>query len=254
MVFKKKICIIYLTIAITISIISSVSLSHAQNIVFPEDKPTVSVVGSSEKEISPDQSKISLAVENTATNANSARKANADKMNSIFQVLLNNGLTKENITTSSFEITPNYDYQNNNYNKINSYTALNKIEITISSNVNISKFIDLSVNNGANKVDSIDFIISKKTMDKNIQSLLKEAFANAKEKAEILANEGNFSLNGIKKIDASTEQGFQPPYSFNTLGYSASEKVSAPSTSIVPQKNKVSISIPVTFYIETKPG
>lgn len=249
MALKNKYILFYLLVILTFPIITSASISNAQSLVFPEEKPTVSVTGIAEKEIPSDQSKISLAVENTATNANAARKSNADKMEAIFNILLNNGLTKENITTSSFQITPNYDYQNNDYNKIISYTALNKIELTISSNVNVSKYIDLSVNSGANRVENIDFVVSKKTMDENIKTILKEAFDNAKEKANILATQGNFSISGIKRIDLSSQEGSQPLYPVNTIGFSASEKTPAPSTTIIPQKNKITISLPVVFYI-----
>ncbi len=152
-----------------------------------------------------------MAVENTNANPNTARKNNADKMNTIIDILRQAGLTDENITTSNFQITPNYDYENSNNDRIISYTALNKIELKTSASANISKFIDLAVNNGANRVDNIDFVISKKTLDDNNMELLKEAFRNAKIKAEILATEGNFTIAGVKKIDTSSGGGYTPP-------------------------------------------
>ena len=97
-------------------------------------------------------------------------------MNTIIDVLRQAGLTDENITTSNFQITPNYDYENSNYDRIISYTALNKIELKTSANANISKFIDLAVNNGANRVENIDFVISKKTIDENSMELVKGGF------------------------------------------------------------------------------
>lgn len=77
------------------------------------------------------------------------------------------------MSTSNFEIRPNYDKQNNNYEKIISYTALNKITLTTSVNANISSFIDLAVKNGVNRVESIEFITSKKVIDENYNELLK---------------------------------------------------------------------------------
>jgi uncharacterized protein YggE len=213
-------------------------------------------VGPAEKEIPSDESHISLAVENTNTNPNTARKINADKMYEIIDVLKQAGLTDKNITTSNFQITPNYDYQNSNYDKIISYTALNKIDIKTSANANISQFIDLAINNGANRVENIDFVISKKILDKNNIELLKEAFKNAKEKADVLAIEGNFTILGVKNIDAGSESGYNPPnYLYdNYAASSASEKVPGPSTQIIPQKSKLTISLPVTFYIGNQTG
>ena len=224
---------------------------NGQNIVIQEEKPTISTVGSAEKEIPSDESRISLAVENTNANANTARKNNADKMNTVIDVLKQAGLTDDNITTSNFQITPNYDYESSNYDRIISYTALNKVEIKTSANANISKYIDLAVNNGANRVENIDFVISEGTLDRSNLELLKEAFRDAKQNANILAMEGNFTIGGVKKIDTSTGGGYSPPLPFLYESYGADTKESAPtpSTQIIPQKSKVSISLPVIFYI-----
>ncbi len=199
--------------------------------------------------------RISLAVENTNANPNTARKNNAEKMNTIIDILRQAGLTDENITTSNFQITPNYDYENSNSDRIISYTALNKIELKTSASANISKFIDLAVNNGANRVENIDFVISKKTLDENNMELLKEAFRNAKMKAEILATEGNFTIVGVKKIDTSSGGGYTPPtYFYDNYAGDAAEKMPAPSTQIIPQKNKVTVTLPVMFYIGNQTG
>lgn len=239
---------------IAIQVISNTSTpwAVAQSFVLSEEKPTISIVGYAEKEIPSDETRISLSVENTNTNANTARKNNADKMNAILDVLKQAGLTDDNITTSNFQITPNYDYENSNYDRIISYTAINKIELKTSANSNISNFIDLAINNGANRVENIDFVISKQTLENNNMELLKEAFRNAKQKAEILATEGNFTIAGVKKIDTSTGGGYFPPSPFlyeSYAGSDARESVPGPSTQIIPQKNIVSVSLPVIFYI-----
>src|SRR6187551_1251018 len=231
-------------------ITSNIAIVDAQSFVLQEEKPTISTTGSAEKEIPSDESRISLAVENTNANPNTARKNNADKMNAIINVLKQAGLSDENITTSNYQITPNYDYENSNYDKIISYTALNKIELKTSANANISKFIDLAVNNGANRVENIDFVISKKTLDENSMELLKDAFRNAKLKADVLATEGNFTITGVKKIDTSSEGGYTPPVYFNNnYARDTAEKMPSPSTQIIPQKNKITVTLPVVFYI-----
>ncbi len=248
---KKLYPILTLIVVLPLSVMTTnVSIVDAQSFVIPEEKPTISTAGNAEKEIPSDESRISLAVENTNANPNTARKNNADKMNTIINVLKQAGLSNENITTSNYQITPNYDYENSNYDRIISYTALNKIELKTSANANISKFIDLAVNNGANRVENIDFVISKKTLDENSMDLLKDAFRNAKQKAEILATEGNFTISGVKKIDTSSEGGYTPPvYFYDNYGGNSAEKMSSPSTQIIPQKNKITVTLPVIFYI-----
>jgi uncharacterized protein len=228
--------------------------AYAQGFVFPGEKPTISVVGEAEKKIPTDETRVSLAVENTEANANLARKNNAEKMDKIITVLKNNGLTNENISTSNFEIRPNYDTANNNFEKIVSYSALNKIILTTSSNANISSFIDFAVNSGANRVDSIEFTSSKKVLNENFKELLKEAFNDAIQKVEILSIEGNFLINGVKNIDLAQNNGYNPPIPYYALDQermsSATEKSDTPPTQIIPQENTLSVTIPITFFIE----
>ena len=248
---RKLFLVLTLIVVLPHSVLASnISTVNAQNYLIPEEKPTISTSGSAEKEIPSDESRVSLAVENTNANANTARENNADKMNTLLDVLRQAGLTDENITTSNFQITPNYDSENSNYDRIISYTALNKVELKTSAGANISKFIDLAVNNGANRVENIDFVISKKTLDENSMELLKEAFRNAKLKAEVLATEGNFTVASVKKIDASSAGGYSPPaYFYDNYAGDAAEKMPAPSTQIIPQKNMITVTLPVIFYI-----
>jgi uncharacterized protein len=80
--------------------------------------------------------------------------------------------------------------------------------------------------------------------------LLKDAFRNAKQKAEILATEGNFTIAGVKSIDTSSEGDYNPPdYFYNNYPINTAEKISPPSTQIIPQKNKITVTLPVIFYI-----
>jgi uncharacterized protein len=229
---------------------SNVSIIDAQSLVISEEKPIISTTGTAEKEIPSDETRVSLAVENTNIDPNAARKNNTDRMSTIINVLKQAGLSNNNITTSNYQITPNYDDENSNNDRIISYTALNNIELKTSTNTNISKFIDLAVNNGANRVDSFDFVMSKKILDENSMELLKDAFRNAKQKAEMLAKEGNFTIVGIKKIDTGSEGDYNPQgYFYDNYPGDAAEKIPSPSTQIINQKNKLTVTLPVIFYI-----
>jgi uncharacterized protein len=175
-------------------------------------------------------------------------------MDTINEILMQNGLTNQNITTSNFHITPNYDYEGSDPDRIISYTALNMIELKTATNANISKFIDLAISNGANRVENIDFETSKNTLDEVSFDLLKEAFTNAKEKANILATEGNFTIEGIKQIDTGSDGGYYPPsYSYRDNAGSTAEGMPTPSTQILPVKNKITVTLPVVFYITNQP-
>ncbi|MGN6628821.1 MAG: SIMPL domain-containing protein, partial [Candidatus Nitrosocosmicus sp.] len=119
-----------------------------------------------------------------------------------------------------------------------------------------SSFIDLALNNGANRIDNIEFATSQRLINDNYIGLLKEAFDNAVQKAQTLAFEGGFSLNGVKKIDLAIDNGITPPvpYFSSFAKTTDSSNIAAASgggspTQILPQDNKLTINLPVTFYI-----
>ena len=86
----------------------------AQNIVLSTEiiDQLLSVVGEAEKQIPFDESKISIAVENTAAGSSIASKNNAEKIGKIVSALSAKGLTNKNMSTTNFEIRPNYDNSN----------------------------------------------------------------------------------------------------------------------------------------------
>ncbi len=233
---------------ITIFIVSVQSI-QGQNIMLPDEKPSLSVVGESEREIPADEAKISIAIENTASDANTARKTNAEKMDKIISALRTSGLTNENMSTTNFEIRPNYDIANDNYNKIISYTATNKMLLTTSAHVNISFYVDLAVNSGANRVEQIEFTSSKKVLNENFNELLKEAFINGKQKAEALSTTAGFIVNGVKRIEITPDNGFIPPSFKVEQNNLDTQKTSTP---IIPPDNKMTITLPITFFIENQ--
>jgi uncharacterized protein len=249
---KKKILWFFSFVLFSIIVfIVSVQSIQGQNIMLPDEKPSLSVVGESEKEIPADEAKISVAIENTASDATIASKTNAEKMDKIISALKSSGLTNENMSTTNYEIKPNYDNANDNYDKIISYTATNKMLLTTSAHANISFYVDLAVKNGANRVEQIEFTSSKKVLNENFNELLKEAFINGKQKAEALSATAGFIVNGVKRIDIAAGDGFIPQ-SFK-IGQNNLDTQKTP-TPIIPKDNRMTVTLPMTFFIENQIG
>jgi len=232
-----------------ITLIVSVQSIQGQNIMLPDEKPSLSVVGEAEKEIPADEAKISVAIENTASDVNIASKTNAERMAKLISALKSGGLSNENMSTTNYEIKPNYDNANNNYDNIISYTAANKMLLTTSTHANISFYVDLAVKNGANRVEQIEFTSSKKVLNENFNELLKEAFINGKQKADALSTTAGFIVNGVKRIDITVGDGFIPQ-TFK-IGQNNLDIQKTP-TPIIPKDNKMTVTLPITFFIENQ--
>jgi uncharacterized protein YggE len=217
--------------------------------VLPEERPSLSVVGESEKEMAADEAKISVAIENTASDANIASKTNAENMDKLISALRTGGLANENMSTTNYEIKPNYDNANGNYDKVISYTAVNKMQLSTSAHGNISHYVDLAVKNGANRVEQIEFTSSQKVLNENFNELLKEAFINGKQKAEALSATAGFMLNGVKRIDIDAGDGFIPQSFKIDQNNLDAQKTPTP---IMPKENKMTVTLPITFFIENR--
>ncbi len=216
----------------------------------PEQKHTLSVTGTSSSNVSPDQITLSLSVENTALKADVARNLNAEKMTKVMNVLVNQtGLNKDQITTTDFNILPNINYTGSQ-DKIISYTASNTIQIktTKFKENDISRWIDIAVANGANKVNSINFDISPLKQSIEKLNLVKKAYNNAKNLADSLTSEAGIKIIGIKSLDI-VQSNYNPtpiPYTRESHAFAAIPKAPTP---ISIGQQELSISVDIVFLI-----
>jgi uncharacterized protein len=179
---------------------------YAQSI---ENNSTLSVSGKATMKTNPDRVTVSFGVETTNTTASSALRSNSEAANKLVNVLKAAGVQENETSTSSFVITPNYNYsESGTVENITGYTVTNSIQIQSSNINNISRWIDVAISTGANKVDSIYFSVSDKKLDGIENDLLKIAINNAKSKADIAASIVGLKVIGVRSINLNE---FQPP-------------------------------------------
>ncbi|HEX7258045.1 MAG TPA: SIMPL domain-containing protein [Nitrososphaeraceae archaeon] len=162
---------------------------------------TLSVTGSATTNTKSDKVSVSLGVETTDKTAEKALHLNSNLMNKVINALKESGVQENETSTSSFTINPNYNYSEYGAKgNLIGFTVSNSVHIT-SSNINqISQWIDTAVQTGANTVNDIYFSISPNRLEEIKNSLLKEAVANAKSKADIVAAAGGLNIAGIQSI------------------------------------------------------
>ncbi len=220
----------------------------------PKQNHTLSVTGTYSSNVSPDQITLSLSVENTALKANIARNLNAETMTKVMNALVNQtGLSKDQITTTDFNISPNYDYRTNtggSEHKILSYTASNTIQIktTKFKENDISRWIDIAIANGANKVNSINFDISPLKQSIEKQDLVKKAYTNAKNLADSLSSEAGVKITGIKSFNIIQSNNNPTPIPYGRESFAMAATPKAPTPISVGQQ-ELSISVDVVFLI-----
>jgi uncharacterized protein YggE len=166
------------------------TLNPTHNITITNVTSILSLTGSATTAVKPDKVILSLGVETTNKTADAALATNSKIMNQVLGVLKSAGVRDNETSTSSFSISPNYNYSqpSSTASRIKGFTVSNSIQIQ-STNINsTSKWIDTAIAAGANTVDRIDFALSDKKLEETKTSLIKQAMHDARAKADIVAS------------------------------------------------------------------
>lgn len=219
---------------ITIAFISAIAIcllvldssTYAQNIPVQNitlGNSTLFVMGDAQTTVKPDRVILSLSVESTNSTANEALSANSIAMNNVLEALEGKGVRENETSTSFFNISPNYnitqdeeDLQPIETRDIISYTVTNSITVDSYKLLNVSQWIDTAVESGVNDISSISFSLSDEKSKLIKNDLLKQAVADAKNKASIAASALGLKVIGVKSIiiEGVNEFPLSPPQPF----------------------------------------
>src|SRR5215217_4153737 len=252
-----------------ISFLASIALSlsvfndhaYAQNIQNASNtsNSTLYVVGNAQTMVKPDKVTLSLSVETTNTTANKALTANSKAMNNALEALKAVGVKENETRTSFFNISPNYNITKEDEDlppvetrDIISYTVTNSITVDSYNLLNVSQWIDTAVQAGVNDVSSISFSLSDEKSELIKNDLLKQAVANAKDKADIATSALGLKVTGVKSIiieglDIIPPMPPQPFFARETADAAAPD--AGPPTRIIAGEQQVTSDVNIAFLI-----
>lgn len=225
-----------------IAIVSTVivtSMQTSQNQAYAQQVPVlstreriISVTGTATTSISPDLLTLQFGVDTEAKTAQDAITANSGAMNSIVAAVTSLGITKDEISTASFNIYPVYndsvpDPKTGIHKTIlTGYRASNTLFIKTSKLTLAGNIIDSAVGAGANRVDSVSFSLSPAKQQSVQDDLLSKAVVNAKSKAEKALDPLGQKIIGVKLVSLSDFNAPPPPpiyYSSADMNFAAKE-------------------------------
>lgn len=210
----------------------------------------ISVSGDGYVTIKPDTAFVDVGVQATADTVESARGQAADAMAKVIEALKANGVAEADIQTTSFSISPQYDYTTSSpvlrgYMVSNSVTAKLKGE---PNNIgdNAGKLIDAAAKAAGNlaTVNGVRFTLDDQASA--ISDARKKAFDAAKSKAEELAKLAGVGLGDVQFI---SEGGLSVP---SPIYYAKTENAPAADggTPIQAGELTLSTSVSVTWAIK----
>ncbi len=210
---------------------------------------TIMVSGNALAKIKPDLVTISLGVETTKLSANDAVASNSIIMNEIISSLKDKGIRENEIGTYQYAVNPNYNYsQTGDMLKINGFTVTNILKIQSMNLNDTSMWIDTAIAAGANTVNGVDYGISEQKLNSTKNQLIKDAIANAKQKASIASSAVGLNILGIRSIAIDTGES-TPPQPFSTEFSAKSALSNTPSTPVIPGESDVSVLVHIVYSL-----
>src|SRR3989338_6919563 len=104
-------------------------------------KNTISVSGEGKVVAKPDIGQVSLSVISDATTVAAAQKDNTDKMNRVIQAMKDLGIKEEDMKTSSYNISPRYQYSPNGRSDIIGYEVAQNMDVKIRDLTKVSDIL-----------------------------------------------------------------------------------------------------------------
>lgn len=213
--------------------------------VLPSEREAsgITVSGSGEVSGEPDVAVLSLGVDARADSVGQAREQAANSMNAMLDALKEGGVDEKDIQTTRFDVQPVYDFSNNKQELIG-FTVSNIVTAKIRQIDDTGDLIDAAVAAGGDlaRVDSLTFTIDDpSTLE---QEARREAMAEARSKAETLAEAGGITLGDPISI---SETGGPQPIPFSGADFALAEQASTP---IQVGELDVTVTVQVVYGVE----
>jgi uncharacterized protein YggE len=182
---------------------------------------------------------VSAGVTTDAPDAQRALAKNNAKMADIFSALAKAGIPKADIRTSELALFPDYGTEASRKDRILSYRTTNIVTVTVPERQDVGTVVDGLVKAGANRIDSVRFLVSKPAPF--LARARARAVDAAMRAAKTYARAAGVRLGPIQSIEAGSEQ--QPqPLVLRTMALA--------QTPVTPGLQKVEASVTISWALQ----
>jgi uncharacterized protein YggE len=229
---------------------SSIGIHDAKGSTNPAVNSTITVSGSGLVNIQPDRAILTVGVTSQASSAQAAAQDNAVTMNNVITALGAIGINSSEIQTTSYNINPQTEYNNNGPTVITGYQVTNEIQVTIQASgaslgtlgAKVGQAIDAAVGQGANQIYGIQFTASSSAVKQASNQALQLAVQDAASQAKIVATALGVTVVGVVSVDANP--GYSSPIEYATAGTANSMTPVVP-----PQSLQITASVQAVYSI-----
>jgi uncharacterized protein YggE len=166
---------------------------------FRESEITTS--GRGEVRLAPDYAFVSLGVTTQSQTGSQTASQNAAKMAAILSALKSLGLTDQQVATSGYSLTQNYEYPKNQPPRLSGFIARNTIRAEVRRLDDLGKVIDAAINAGATDVSSIQYLPT--SSEEARRAALASAVQQARADADAMARAAGGTLGRLLAMNTS---------------------------------------------------
>jgi len=206
---------------------------------------SMSVTGQASLDVVPDQAQIELGLTLRAATAQEAQKQGAAKMDAVIKALKDAGVKPEDIQTRYVSMNPVYDYTKDGQ-KFLGYELNNLVSFKTGDFAGMGAVIDRAIAAGANRVDSLQFVL--KDRSKYSGQAIDRAIADARAKADAAAKGLGTKVIGVKTV--SVQDNNYVPGPIYRMADQKSMNSPAATMPIEPGQVQFQVSVVVEFIVK----
>ena len=169
--------------------------------------PALNLSAYGEVKVAPDMATITFGVMTEAPTAQAAMADNARRMQEVFAALSRAGIADRDIQTSGLNLSPQYDYVQNEPPKLRGYQASNRVTVNIMDLTKVGTTADAVVSAGVNQIDGIAFGLKDPKAAEDQARVL--AVRALQDKARLYAQALGVELGAVRTLNEGG--GYQPP-------------------------------------------
>lgn len=198
--------------------------------------------------VQPDQTSVTVQVQNTNTEAGRAVQHVTEQVEKLLKKLQEAGFKKEEIKTSQFYLNENNEWREGRMFR-NGYTANQTLEVKFPlDQKRMTKLTNVFADNQEGVTFQFAFGLSDKLRQQVKEDLIRKALQDARENASVIARSMNIRLGSINKIDYGQQAAYPGPQMERAANMMMDKQAQFPQTDV--QDIELSDQVVVVWYLE----
>jgi uncharacterized protein len=192
----------------------------------------------------PDLAIISAGVQTLQPTATAAIEQNAARMERVRAALKRAGIDDKDIQTSSINLNPEYQYDQNKPPRLTGYRATNTVNVKFRDLKRTGAILDALVAEGANQISGPNLTIDKP--EAALDEARTRAIANGRARADLYARA--LGMQVVRLLSVSESGGYAAPPPMPMVAFARAEAADA-KTSIDPGTQQLQVGVSMSFEL-----